>query len=49
MKSHRVARIVEEVLYLMTYDQLEGPEVFEGEEICQKGIWRMALLGSSLG
>lgn len=50
MKGHRVARIVDEVVYLMTYDQLEEPEVFEGEEICQKGIWRrVSVLGSSLG
>lgn len=49
MKSHHVARIVDEVLYLMTHDQLEGPEVFEGEEICQKGIWRMAFFGLQPG
>lgn len=44
-----LARMVDEVVYLMTYDQLEEPEVFEGEEICQKGIWRRVFLGSSLG
>lgn len=50
MKGHCVARVVDEVVYLMTYDQLGEPEVFKGEEICQKGIWRrVRVLGSSLG
>jgi len=45
-----VVRIVDGVVYLMTYDQLEESEVFEGEEICQKGTWRrVSVLGSSLG